>query len=187
MKKLIALIFAALATIAGAQTVAPADLPFNLPPPDGNFRVPSGWSDLTITSVNAAGPNVPAICVRATAPVHVATVTGMSPNGPFSYTICQNDTGMVGWWRINPQSTAPLADVIVPPPPAFIVAPNGTLPTRPAFTLTNGSREFGSYAAATVGAACDCSTKTVEGQITFCRINPPAETSILVASCVKAP
>ena len=84
-------------------------------------------------------------------------------------------------------AATPPADPPPVVPPAFIVAPNGTAATRPAFAVTNGVREFGSYSTAPVGAACDCSTKMVEGQITFCRVNPPTAAATLVASCVKAP
>ena len=66
------------------------------------------------------------------------------------------------------------------PAPAYVVAKNGTAPTRPAFAFANGARSYSSFATAPVGAACDCSIKLIEGQLTFCQVAPAT-----VAVCSK--
>lgn len=75
----------------------------------------------------------------------------------------------------------------IPAPPQFVVAPNGTTLTRPAFAVANGARSYGSTSSATVGAPCDCALSLKEGQITFCRVNPITEATPLVSSCVNTP
>ena len=69
------------------------------------------------------------------------------------------------------------------PPPAWLVAKNGTAATRPAFALTAaGARSYTSTSAATVGAPCDCKKSLIEGVTIFCLVTPTT-----VAACTRAP
>ena len=70
----------------------------------------------------------------------------------------------------------------VPTKPSYVVAPNGTSLTRPAFAFANGARSYSTSKSVPVGSACDCTTKLTEGANTFCSVAPQ-----LVAMCVKAP
>lgn len=67
--------------------------------------------------------------------------------------------------------------------PAFIVAKNGTVTTRPAFAVVAGKRSFSSTNRALVGSACDCAAlKLTEGSTTYCQV-----ATNLVAICVPNP
>lgn len=67
-----------------------------------------------------------------------------------------------------------------PPGPVWVVAPNGTSSTRPAFAITNGVRAKVSTARATVSATCDCTVRSVEGSSSYCATNTERT---LVALC----
>ena len=74
--------------------------------------------------------------------------------------------------RINAAMPMPMPMPTPPPAPlpgAWKVAPFGTVATtRPAFSVTNGKRDYGGAGRATVGAACDCSAPIIEGPDTYC-------------------
>lgn len=105
---------------ASAPAPAPAasGILFNIPPPNPGFRLPPGWSVVSMTSVADLGDDVPPICKRTPpARSHAITLEGVYDSGgpagtmPFSYTLCETDgAGIVGWWRVNPRSKLPLAD-----------------------------------------------------------------------------
>lgn len=57
-----------------------------------------------------------------------------------------------------------------PPRPAWVVAKNGISGGRPAFPVVNGKRSYSSDGTIPVGSACDCTTKLVEGSLTFCQV-----------------
>ncbi|MGK2898358.1 MAG: hypothetical protein ACSLE9_06695 [Burkholderiaceae bacterium] len=80
--------------------------------------------------------------------------------------------------RINASMPAPT------PVPAWTVAKNGTLTTRPAFAYNanSGKRSYSSTSKATVGAACDMSVTLVEGATTYGLSSPG-----FVAVCTKTP
>lgn len=75
-----------------------------------------------------------------------------------------------------------------PAPPAYIVAKNGTRPTRPAYPYVAASasapasRGPVSTARATVTATCDCKVRVNEGRTLFCATNVERT---LVAVCSK--
>lgn len=60
--------------------------------------------------------------------------------------------------------------LIVPPAPIWKVAPNGSFTTRPAYAVTDGVRAATGTARATVGAACYCGLRFVEGSTTYCAV-----------------
>ncbi len=74
-----------------------------------------------------------------------------------------------GWCGVPP----------VPPSIGYTVAGPG--PSRPAFPILNGKRGFSSPRQVAAGTACDCSTKYIEGQNTFCAVAPA-----LVAVCSRS-
>jgi len=67
-----------------------------------------------------------------------------------------------------------------PPGPVWIVAPNGTAATRPAYPIVNGVRGATSTGRAEVRATCDCKVRSVEGASVYCATN---EARTLVALC----
>ena len=56
------------------------------------------------------------------------------------------------------------------PAPKWIVAKNATYTTRPAYPIADGIRSSVSTARADVGAACDCSLRSVEGSSVYCGV-----------------
>lgn len=56
-------------------------------------------------------------------------------------------------------------------PPVWLVASNGTLATRPAYSFVGGVRSTASNGRATVGELCDCRTRSVEGSRVYCSVN----------------
>lgn len=70
----------------------------------------------------------------------------------------------------------------VPPvPPVNTYAVAGPGASRAAFPIVNGKRSFSSSKQVAVGTSCDCSTKYIEGQNTFCAVAPA-----LVAVCSRS-
>lgn len=67
----------------------------------------------------------------------------------------------------------------VPPVTGYAVAGPGA--SRAAFPIVNGKRSFSSSKQVSVGTSCDCSTKYIEGQNTFCAVAPA-----LVAVCSRS-
>ena len=71
---------------------------------------------------------------------------------------------------------------IAPPAPVWKVATNGSYTTRPAYAVADGIRATVATARATVGAACYCGRRFVEGNTTYCAVT----TSVAwVAVCRK--
>lgn len=59
-----------------------------------------------------------------------------------------------------------------PDDPVFVVAPNSTYTTRPAYPFANGVRGSTSNGRATVGAPCDCvAAGVLEGRSAYCGVN----------------
>ena len=69
-----------------------------------------------------------------------------------------------------------------PPAAVWQVAANGTYPTRPAYPFAGGVRGNVSTARATVGAACDCRARSIEGRSVYCSVDGRAD---LVALCAR--
>jgi len=67
-----------------------------------------------------------------------------------------------------------------PPAPKWAVKLNGTTLTRPAYPFAAGVRGTTSTERATVGAPCDCATRSVEGASVYCEPAPA-----LVALCTR--
>lgn len=85
---------------------------FSVPPPSALFRVPAGWSNATVTS-SADTLNVPAACARPSGKPNATTLSGATPIGPYTYTMCATDGAIEGWWRITPP--APVAASVTVP------------------------------------------------------------------------
>jgi hypothetical protein len=58
----------------------------------------------------------------------------------------------------------------LPPAPVWTVAPNASYTTRPAYAVIDGVRAVTSTARATVGAACYCGLRFIEGATTYCAV-----------------
>lgn len=86
--------------------------------------------------------------------------------GPQARVCAQLIKRMAADW---PAAIAPPAST-PPPAPAWVVAKNGTSVTRPAFPVVNGKRSYSSDGSVPVGSTCDCTTKLVEGSLTFCQV-----------------
>ena len=99
------------------------------------------------------------------------------------------------WVDITGQAVPTMVQGL-PPPPAWIVARNGTSATRPAYPFTpipgakpnatNGTRGTSSSGTAAVGSACDCvMSRVVSSTSSYCGVLPTPATR--VALCTKKP
>lgn len=57
------------------------------------------------------------------------------------------------------------------PAPVWIVAPNASYATRPAYPFAEGVRGTTANGRATVGSVCNCSVRSVEGSRVYCAVN----------------
>jgi hypothetical protein len=118
----------------------------------------------------------------------VATLTAIASR---NVNVPMSDPTLTPVWCPNVKdmyASRPADVVALPPPPpptpvpAWVVATNGTSPTRAAFAVVNGVRSFSSKATVAVGASCSTAVKLVEGRNTYLQVAPG-----LVALCVLAP
>lgn len=75
------------------------------------------------------------------------------------------------------------AEVVLRHPlPRWVVARNATYATRPAYALVDGIRASVSTARAEVGAACNCTLRSVEGSSVYCGV---ADNTVALCSRVQ--
>jgi hypothetical protein len=109
------------------------------------------------------------------------TVAGIDRMRATHATVPLNDAGLRLVWE--PARARMLASR--PSNPLWLVARNGIVTTRPAYTSAGGVRQAMSSTRATVGVSCGClRLNIVEGQMVYCGFD---NTSQLVTLCTRQP